>query len=82
MIDVLILTPQKILFEGKASRILLPGEAGTFEVLEFHKPLLSRLLTGDVVIDRDLFPIRRGVVKVASNRMICLVEVEESSHEP
>ena len=76
MLDVLVLTPQKILFEGKANHILLPGEAGTFEVLEFHKPLLSRLLTGNIVIDRGLFPIRRGVVKVASNRVVCLVEIE------
>lgn len=75
MLDVLILSPEKIIFEGKAESVILPGEQGTFELLSFHKNLLSRLLAGSVIVDGRIFSIRRGIVKVKDDTVIIVSEV-------
>lgn len=74
MLDVTLLTPEKILFEGKARRIILPGESGVFEILPFHKPLLSRLVSGKVIIDASAFSIWRGIAGINSNKATVIVE--------
>ena len=74
MLDVAVLTLQKILFEGKAKSVILPGEKGEFEVLPYHKPLISRLVTGTLFIDGQPIFIRRGVVRVLQNKLMAVVE--------
>lgn len=74
MIDVLILSPEGVIFEGKAESVSLPGEKGILEVLSFHKNLLSRLLSGSVVVDGRAFSIRRGIVKVKDNIVTIISE--------
>jgi len=74
VIEVLILGSEAPLFEGKAGRVILPGEQGVFEVGPLHRPLISRLLPGTVIVDEQAIPIRRGVAQVGRNRMIALVE--------
>ncbi len=76
MLDVVILTPQEVLFQGQASRVIFPGEEGTFEVGPFHRPIVSRLLPGLLIVDHQSVLIRRGVVKVDRNKVTSIVEVE------
>ena len=76
MLEVTVLSTQEVLYSGKAQRVILPGEAGVFEVLSFHRPLISRLLPGYIVIDDQPLAIRRGVVKVASDTLTAIVEPE------
>ncbi|MBI3322568.1 MAG: hypothetical protein HYZ94_02690 [Candidatus Omnitrophica bacterium] len=76
MLDVTILTPQEILFQGKASRVILPGEMGTFEVGQFHRPIVSRLFPGLLIVDDKSVPVLRGVVKVEQDRVTSIVELE------
>lgn len=73
-IDVTVLTPTKIIYQGKARNVILPGEQGIFEVLPFHKRMLSRLISGTLVIDEEEFPIRRGVAKINQNKVIIIAE--------
>lgn len=72
--DVLILTLDKVVFEGKAKSLILPGEQGVFEVLPYHKRLLTRLVKGPVVLDGNTFSITRGVAKVGLNDVTVIVE--------
>lgn len=80
LLSVKIVTPEKIIFEGKADRVLLPGEGGVFEVLPFHKQILSRLLAGTIVIDEQLFPVFRGVVQVAFNQITIIMENKKAAN--
>ncbi len=73
-LDVTVLSPQEVIFEGKAKSVILPGEEGVFEVLPFHKRILSRLISGRLFIDEQGFPIRRGIVKVNQNEVTIIVE--------
>jgi len=74
LLDVIVLSPEKVMFEGKAERVIMPGENGVFEVLPFHKRLLSRLLSGTIIIDQQMIPIFRGVAQVGYNRVMIIME--------
>ena len=72
--NVVILTPEKMIYEGTAQSLVLPGEKGVFEILPFHKDLLSRLVHGVLILDGHRFPIKRGVAKVTKNQAVVIVE--------
>ena len=74
MLDVMIFSPEKLIYKGKANSVVFPGENGVFEVLSFHKPLLSRLVSGNIVVDEQLFAIRCGIVGVNHNKATVVVE--------
>lgn len=72
--DVVIMNPAEVIFEGQAGSIIVPGEQGVFELLPFHKPILSRILSGAVVVDGRTISMRRGIVKFDNNRATIIVE--------
>ena len=74
LLEVSVLNPQEVLFEGKARSIIVPGEEGVFEVLPFHKRMISRLLSGVIFVDDRRFPIRRGVIKVDLKKVTIVIE--------
>lgn len=74
LLNVSILNPTGVIFEGKAKRVILPGEEGVFEILPFHKRILSRLITGRVVVDQQGIAIKRGIVKVNQNNVMIILE--------
>ena len=74
LLDVSVLSPEEIIFEGKARSIVVPGEEGVFEILPFHKRILSRLLSGTILIDDKNFPVNRGIIKVNQNKVTIIVE--------
>ncbi len=46
---VIVLSPDKKLFEDDVVSVNVPGEKGSFEVLENHAPIISTLVSGEVV---------------------------------
>jgi len=80
MLQVLIVTADEVLFDGQAEYVSLPGEAGIFEVWAHHRPIVSRLLPGEIVIDDQVMPIQRGVVSVGQrNQLTAIVESPRNS---
>ncbi len=73
-LNVTILNPTKIIFSGKAGNIILPGEAGVFEILPYHKPILSRLILGILYVEEESFPVKRGIVKADKNQVTIIIE--------
>ena len=77
---VTVLSPRRVIHEGLAHRVFLPGDLAEFEILDYHAPIVSLLRTGDVVVDgHTRVPIHRGMVKFDRNECMILVE-EQSSH--
>lgn len=74
MIEVKIISLEKVLFAEKVNSVVLPGEEGVFTVLNYHKPLVTRLISGKVILDKKEFKIKRGVVKVSNNKVLAIVE--------
>ncbi|MDP6523979.1 MAG: hypothetical protein QGI24_09745 [Kiritimatiellia bacterium] len=70
------MNPKRIVFEGTAESVFLPGDTGEFEILEHHVPVVSLLTKGFVVIDwEQRIPIKNGMVKYDRNE--CMVLIEE-----
>ncbi|MCM8813483.1 MAG: hypothetical protein NC924_06070 [Candidatus Omnitrophica bacterium] len=79
LLDVTLLNPEKIVFAGKAGRVIVPGEQGVFEILPFHKRLVSRLLSGTIIIDEQSVPIYRGIVQVDGNSVTVIMEEKRAA---
>lgn len=75
---VTILSPKEMIYEGEAKSVFLPGDRAEFEVLDYHAPIMSLLLPGDVVVDwEQRIPISKGIVRFDNNE--CVILVEKSS---
>ena len=63
------------IFEGNSSSVVLPGTEGEFEVLDFHKPILSTLNKGVIIVDNSKeFPVVGGIAKMHFQNLVALVE--------
>ena len=73
-----VITPDKKVFEGEASSIILPGADGGFEVLDRHAALISSIVDGKIRIKTSEgdqhFEVSGGVVEVLNNKVILLTE--------
>ena len=75
MFKVTILNPKRTIYEGEAESIFLAGDKGEFEVMEFHKPIISLLKQGEIIIDWSRsMAITKGVVKMYKDKLVALVE--------
>ena len=74
MLKVTIMNTAKVVFEGKAESVIFPGDTGVFEIMSYHKRMMSRLLKGSIDVDGQQFPIERGIVKVEKNEVTAIVE--------
>lgn len=75
---VTIVSPEKTLFEGVCTGVKLPGELGSFEVLEGHAPIISTLSAGLVsCVGEKPFDIQisSGFVEVARDVVSVCIEV-------
>jgi F-type H+-transporting ATPase subunit epsilon len=73
-----IITPDKVLFNGEVDAATFPGSKGSFQVLKNHAALISSLDTGKVTIktakEVKEIMINGGIVEVLKNKIIVLAE--------
>ncbi len=66
-----IISAEKILFEGEASSVTLPGEMGRFTVLPHHASIVSTLVGGKISYksgtDEHSVDVTGGIVDVDNN---------------
>ena len=75
--DLDILTPDKALFSGEVTSVVLPGSKGQFEVLKNHAAIVSSLDKGTVKVktvegNTETFEVSGGVVEVLDNKITVL----------
>ena len=78
-LDVRVVSPQKIVFEGEASGLVAPAWDGQVGVLPGHAPLLALLGVGELTVERpgggsDGFHVAGGVLKVERDKVTVLTE--------
>lgn len=76
MLQLKIVSPEKVEFTGEVERVLVPGLQGQFEILNNHAPIISILQKGVVEYDKEQLPILGGFVEVQKNVVTC-IEKEE-----
>ena len=81
MLDLKIVSPERIEFEGQVESVLVPGTMGQFEILTNHAPIISSLGGGEVtyaVADgKHTIAISGGFVAVQKNQVSLCVELHE-----
>ena len=80
MLQLKIVSPEKVEYDGAADRILVPGTMGQFEILNNHAPIISTLQKGTVeYVNREgktSLEIQGGFVEVQKNKVSLCVELQ------
>lgn len=74
-----IVSPEKVVYDGNADSVLVPGTLGSFEILNDHAPIISSLEEGVVEYGlngvKEQLQISGGFVEVKKNVVSLCVEV-------
>ena len=80
MLQLKIVSPEKIEYDGVVERILVPGTMGQFEILNDHAPIISTLQKGLVEYvnkeGKTSLEILGGFVEVQKNQVSLCVELK------
>ena len=57
-----IVSPEATLFKGEVTSVTLPGEVGSFQILNNHAPIVSLLKHGVVKIQAPAIKLEKEVV--------------------
>ena len=80
MLQLKIVSPEKVEYDGAAERILVPGTMGQFEILNDHAPIISTLQKGTVEYfnreGKSSLEIQGGFVEVQRNQVSLCVELQ------
>ncbi len=77
--NLIVLTPEKEIYQGQITSVKVPGISGQFEILNNHAPIVAALGQGDVRIldakgEKKIFTIKKGFIEVLKNEVSLLVQ--------
>ena len=79
MLQLRIVSPEKVEYDGAVESVLVPGTAGQFEILNDHAPIISTLQKGIVEYvnkeGKTSLEILGGFVEVQKNQVSLCVEL-------
>lgn len=76
-----IITPQEVVFEGEVDSVSVPGKNGEFEMLNNHAPIVSSLTKGTIKIklhsksEVDFENISGNLKQSPANQFVYLFDV-------
>lgn len=76
--NLIVLSPDKEIFSGAVKSVQVPGEGGSFQMLENHAPIVSSLSKGVVNVvkangEKMSFKVDGGFVEMLNNEVSLLV---------
>ena len=81
MLQLRIVSPEKVEYDGAVESVLVPGTAGQFEILNDHAPIISTLQKGVVEYatkeGKVSLKILGGFVEVQKNVVSLCVEIDK-----
>ena len=81
MLQLKIVSPERIEYDGAVESVLVPGTAGQFEILNDHAPIISTLQKGTVEYEtkegKVSLNILGGFVEVQKNVVSLCVEIDK-----
>lgn len=83
-IHVRVVSPEKTVYEGEASALVVPAWDGKVGILPGHAPLITLLGAGELVVDRRgaealTYYVERGVLKVEGDEAVVLTDRAEDA---
>jgi len=80
-----IVSQDRLVYEGDADMVVLPGEAGEMGILPNHAPLLSTLQFGILTVknqgQEEVFTIAGGIVEIQPDIITVLADAAENVKE-
>ena len=78
-LEVRVVSPDRTVFEGRATSVVAPAWDGRVGILRGHAPMITLLGQGELVVDRSgggsaTFHVAGGVLKVEDDRVTVLTE--------
>ena len=77
MLELKIVSPERIEFAGEVESVKVPGSQGNFEILTDHAPIISSLQKGVVEYNGQQLEILGGFVAVQKNEVSICIEKSE-----
>jgi F-type H+-transporting ATPase subunit epsilon len=86
MFHLVVVTPERVLFDGMASSLIVPGSEGYLEILSHHMSLLTAVkhgrLTATLEDGQKLeWAVASGFLEVSHNQVNLLADSAELAHE-
>lgn len=79
MLKLRIVSPEKVVYDGDAESVKVPGTLGAFEILNDHAPIISSLSVGKVEYKAHdglhSMEVKGGFVEVQKNEVSLCLEV-------
>jgi F-type H+-transporting ATPase subunit epsilon len=80
-----IVSQDRLVYEGNADMVVLPGEAGEMGILPNHAPLLATLQYGILIVknqsQEEAFTIAGGIAEVQPDLVTVLADAAENVEE-
>lgn len=84
-LNLKIVSPRRVEFQGEVENVFVPGIMGQFEILTGHAAIISLLTKGDVIYTdadgRHSIGVAGGFVEVKKNQVSLCVELKEEQSE-
>ena len=86
ILDIEILSPEKMVYKGLAMVVTVPGVEGLFQVLNMHAPMVSMFEPGIITVQDEKgnkinFSTRGGVAEVLKNKVTVLADTAEAKDD-
>ena len=80
-----IVTPEKLAYQGEVDSVQLPGSEGELGVLPHHAPLVSTLGAGELRLrkggEEEFFAIVGGFLQVLPDKVVVMAETADMASE-
>ena len=84
-IELEIVTPERLAYQGTVDSVTLPGSEGELGVLPHHAPLVSMLGVGELRFKKggqeESFAIAGGFVQVRPDKVVVMAETADLAGE-
>lgn len=79
--SLIIVTPDEILLETKAKKVMVPGTAQELAILPDHTPLYAEVKKGTIVVTmtngrEKTIPVENGIMRVKLNKVSIILGFE------
>ena len=77
--QVVVYSPEKVLYDEKAKEVFFPGTNGGFQIQSYHASFVSSLKNGEIRLVKESgecvnIPIISGFVEILDDKVSALVE--------
>ncbi len=86
LLDIEIVSPEKLVFRGTGKVLTVPGVDGRFQVLNMHAAMIAMFEAGVITVEDEKgekinFSTRGGVAEVKKNKVVVLADAAEAKDD-